>query len=376
MRGSVRVVLDARVSGDHFPGIGRVAVELGHALAREAEATGDVEVSFLVPPASAGRRAGALPPPHLEAADSPFSLAQHWSVPHLLAKSGADVYHSLFYLMPLRPGVPVVLTLMDVIPLVRPETQPAWKRAAFTLSLGAAIARADRLVAISESTRRDVRERFGLAPDRVRAVPIGVDARFAPVSVPAVDALRARLGLARPYLLYVGSNKPHKNLPRLVEAFLAIAPSRPGIDLTVAGVWDPRYGEARERARAGGEDGTRVRFLGPVDDADLPALYSGALAFAFPSLYEGFGLPVLEAMACGAPVVCGDGSSLPEVAGDAALLVDARSTDALAGALARLCDDDALRADLARRGPARAAAFPWSRTARAYLDLYREIARR
>ncbi len=371
----MRAVLDARVAGDHFPGIGRLAVELGRALAREALLTGEIEMAFLAPPADARGRAGRLPAPGVPCDSSPFSLTQQWTVPRALARAGADLYHSLFYLMPLFPGVPTVLSLMDLIPLVHPETQPAWKRAGFALAYRAALSRADALVAISESTRRDVCERFGVAPGRIRVVPPAAHERFSPAPPDAVSGLRSRLGLPGPYLLYFGSNKPHKNLVRLVEAFLAVAPPRADLVLAVGGVWDPRYDEAKTAAAASPLR-HRVRFLGPVDDGDLPALYSGALAFAFPSLYEGFGLPVLEAMACGTPVVTSATSSLPEVTGDAGLLVDPRSTDALAAALARLCDDESLRADLSARGRARASRFSWSRTARAHLDLYRELVAR
>jgi glycosyltransferase involved in cell wall biosynthesis len=368
----MHVVLDARVAGEHFPGIGRVARELGRALVREAAARGDTRVSFLVPAGAAGEVDPAAFPADrsIACASSPFSPGWGGEVPRTLARVGADVYHSLFYLLPVGVRVPLVLSCMDVIPLLRPETQPAWKRALYALSYRRAIARADALVAISESTRRDLVARFGVPAGRVAVVPLAADARFAPAASSEVAGLRGRLGLPGSYLLYVGSNKPHKNLSRLLAAYGAVAAARPDVALVVAGAWDPRYDAVRRAAPAG------VMFLGPVADADLPALYSGALAFAFPSLYEGFGLPVLEAMACGTPVVTSAISSLPEVAGDAALLVDPASTPAIAAALARLCDDGALRTELSRKALARAAEFSWERAARAYLDVYRAAAGR
>jgi glycosyltransferase involved in cell wall biosynthesis len=362
----MRVVLDARVATHHFPGIGRVALELGRAMARLAAASGD-EVKFLVPP-GLSRGAGRLPEGQtIECDTSPFSPAQHVTVPRLLERAGADVYHSLFYLMPWRPGRPTVLTCMDAIPLVRPETQPAWKRAAFALAHRVALARADQVIAISESTRRDLGACLGADVTRVRVVAHGADDRFEPPAPGVLAALRERLALPRPYLLYVGSNKPHKNLVRLVAAFARIAVARPGLDLVVAGPWDARYPETRAEAATLGL-GERVRFLGPVADLDLPVLLGGAIGFAFPSLHEGFGLPVLEAMRTGTAVVASATSSLPEVVGDAGLLVDPLDVEAIAAGLARLTDDEALRAELSRRGRERALGFTWERAARAHLD--------
>jgi glycosyltransferase involved in cell wall biosynthesis len=228
------------------------------------------------------------------------------------------------------------------------------------------------VISVSESTRRDLSVRFGIPGSRIRVVPHAADDRVAPAPVEAVAALRVRHGLAAPYLLYVGSNKPHKNLVRLVSAFATIAPSRSDLVLVIAGVWDSRYPEARTEAAARGL-GERVRFLGPVSDDDLPPLLTGALGFAFPSLYEGFGRPVLEAMSCGTPVLASATSSLPEVVGDAGLLVDPTQVEAIAQGLARLCDDADLRSDLARRGRVRALGFTWEHAARAHLEVDRAV---
>jgi alpha-1,3-rhamnosyl/mannosyltransferase len=174
-------------------------------------------------------------------------------------------------------------------------------------------------------------------------------------------------------VLYLGSNKPHKNLVRLIEAWRIVTSSfqLPASCLIVAGVWDERYPEVKLRAAELGL-GDRVIFLGPVAESDLPALYSGATLFAFPSIYEGFGLPVLEAMACGVPVVCSNVSSLPEVAGAAALLVDPLDVDGLAAAIGRVLADGNLRAELRQKGVAQAARFTWEETARRTLAIYRE----
>jgi alpha-1,3-rhamnosyl/mannosyltransferase len=173
-------------------------------------------------------------------------------------------------------------------------------------------------------------------------------------------------------MLYFGSNKPHKNVPRLVEAFAAGCARASGIDLVIAGHWDERYPQAKALAeRLSLKE--RVRFIGPVQDNDLPALYGGTELFVFPSEYEGFGLPVLEAMACGAPVVCSNRSSLPEVAGDAALLCDPHDAAALARALEQALTDRGLRAALQQRGLERAAQFTWEQAASHTLKMYRTI---
>jgi glycosyltransferase involved in cell wall biosynthesis len=188
-----------------------------------------------------------------------------------------------------------------------------------------------------------------------------------------------RYGIRRPYCLFVGNLEPRKNLPRLIEAFgllrrHGLAPADlPQLVLAGTRGW---LSSGIFRAAAGqGLEAPDIVFTGYVPPADLPALYAGAACFVFPSLYEGFGLPVLEAMACGTPVVASTASSLPEVAGDAALLVDPHDVEGLAGALRRLWGDAELRADLRERGLQRATLYSWERTARLTLDVYERVAR-
>jgi alpha-1,3-rhamnosyl/mannosyltransferase len=172
--------------------------------------------------------------------------------------------------------------------------------------------------------------------------------------------------------LYLGSNKPHKNLVRLIEAWAAIQAEARDVTLVIAGAWLPQHPEPRQHAKALGIN-DRVCWLGPLPGTDLPALYTAAEAFIFPSLYEGFGLPVIEALACGTPVACANTSSLPEVAGNAALLFDPTQVDAIVDALQRLLGDANLRADLRHQGLTQAAKFSWSRTAQETLALYRTL---
>jgi glycosyltransferase involved in cell wall biosynthesis len=232
--------------------------------------------------------------------------------------------------------------------------------------------RADRVIAISDATRDDLIELYGTPPDKVIAVPLGVDARFGPDrDADAESALRARLGIPPgPFVLTVGTMQPRKNHRRLVAAMARLHADAP---VVIAGGTGWGYDDVRREVERLGV-AERVVFAGFVDDGDLPDLYRAAAVFAYPALYEGFGLPVLEAMACGTPVVTSNVSSLPEVAGqDAALLVDPLDVDALAGALDRLLADGDLRARRRARGLARAAAFTWERAARETWAVYESL---
>lgn len=242
---------------------------------------------------------------------------------------------------------------------------------------------ATRVLADSEATRRDLIHFYSIPKDKIAVVYPGRDETLAPVADPvALAAVRARYGLASPYLLYVGTLHPRKNLVRLVQAFattvqLETEPSLPpgsNLQLVLAGqkgwLYDDIFAQVRKLGIA-----DRVVLTGYVPDADLPALLSGALAFVFPSLYEGFGLPVLEAMACGTPVICSNTSSLPEVAGDAALLVDPLDSHELAGAIHRIATDPGLRRLLVARGFEQVARFSWHRCARETLRVLEEAGR-
>ncbi len=364
----MHIVIDARTVTPHFPGIGRYVSNLLRALP-PIMAPGE-EITVLVHPDTPTDGKATI-----RVRGGPFSLRQQWEVPRALRRLRADIYHSTYFLMPYRPGVPTVLTVYDLIPILHPEAVSRQARWLFPHLLRLALRAAQRVIAISTTTRGDLCRVTGVPENRVDVVPLAPDPRFTPQPEPVVAHLREQMGLPPRYALYVGSNKPHKNLVRLIEAWDLISrmPEAAGWTLLIAGAWDPRYPEARQRARAlGSQD--RVRFLGPVDEADLPALYGGAGLFVFPSLYEGFGLPVLEAMACGAPVVCSDRASLPEVAGEAALLVDPTDVEALAEAITRLLADEDLREEMRRRALARAAEFSWERTARMTLAVYRQLA--
>lgn len=268
---------------------------------------------------------------------------------------------------PVRDGQRLVVTVHDLAFERFPELFPRNWRWLYRAGLRTAVKRADAILVPSQSTADDLRSRTSVDPTRVH-VTLLAPSLTTSGDDPA-DAL-AQLGVASPYVLSVGTIEPRKNLTRLVRAYRQVAPDVPHA-LVLAGALGWRADEVEtELARPG--PGTIVR-AGHVNDGQLDALYRGADAFVYPSLSEGFGLPVLEAMSRGVPTVTSNTSSLPEVAGDAALLIDPTDVSEMAEALARVLTDPALSGDLRARGHARAAMFSWAATARATLDAYRQV---
>jgi len=289
-------------------------------------------------------------------------------------RAGADLLHGVHYELPLQASMPQVVTVHDLTMITHPEWHEAAKVRWFRWAMRRAVARAQRVLCVSATTARDLTERLGVDPARVDVTPLGTDLRRA--SDGEVAALRARFGLGErePYLLGLGTLEPRKDLPTLVRAFALLARDLPH-RLVLAGLAGWGAGELRAVvAQSGVAD--RVLFPGYVPEPDKAALFSGADAFVYPSRYEGFGLPVLEAMACGVPTITTTGGSLPEVAGDGALLVDPGDPDVLAVAVAKLLGDPDEAAALARRGLARAAAQTWDRCAALTAAAYRRAAAR
>jgi glycosyltransferase involved in cell wall biosynthesis len=289
-----------------------------------------------------------------------------WCQTALRARVGLERPGVLLNTLPegvLRCQVPQVTVVHDLIPLAFPGEYP--RQQFYFRRLVPAILRESRaVIAVSEATRREVLAAYGLRPERVHAIPNGYDhAEFVPVG-PATDDGGV------PYVLYVGNLLPHKNLPRLTEAIAHVARQFP-VRLVIAGGGTPgRVGELR---RLADRVGARLELIPYVAQQALPALYRGARLLAMPSLSEGFGLPALEAMACGTPVVVGTTSAMPEVVGDAGLLVNPENTDAIADAILRLLTQDPLRKKLIARGLARATEFSWERTARQVLTILDEV---
>jgi glycosyltransferase involved in cell wall biosynthesis len=294
------------------------------------------------------------------------------SLPALVRRHRLDVLHSPHYTMPLRHSARSVVTFPDLTFLLYPELHQPLKRVFFPAMMRWSARHARRIIAISESTKRDLVQTLGVPGDRISTVLLAADTEYRRAPPSQVAEVCARYGLrAGEYLLYVGVLEPRKCIGQLVEAFSRIAPAADWLDLVIAGKRGWMYDQIFSQVTALGLE-TRVRFPGYVPQSDLPKLYSGARAFVYPSRYEGFGLPVLEAMSCGTPVVTSSVSSMPEVAGDGALLVDPDDIPGLAEVLARVVHDASLRQDLSRRGQVQAASFSWERCARDTLRVYQD----
>jgi glycosyltransferase involved in cell wall biosynthesis len=363
------IVLDARTATNHFPGISRYVVNLAHALMRIAP---DLNLVLLHDPSAASTRLVLPNLTRIECPVSPFSVRQQWSVPRQLRRAEVKLYHTPYYLMPYRPGVPAVFTCHDLIPLVYPQYFSATQRLIYRLANALALKTVSMTIVVSQATKADLLRYFRFDPQRITIIPEAADRHFCPQPPERIAAARNKYVLPERYVLYLGSNKPHKNLVCLVQAWQMENVKHPmsNTKLVIAGQWDGRYTEARRLVEELGMK-NQVIFAGAVEENDLPALYSGAELFVFPSLYEGFGLPVLEAMACGTPVVCSSASSLPEVAGNAAILVPSPTqVDTLAAAIGQVLREEELRQVMRQDSLAQAARFSWERTAYETLAVY------
>ena len=372
--------LDYTAAVHQAAGIGRYVREMTRALVTLRP---DSELRLFV----AGARTVRLPPPPGQAVYRPSPLSERtharlWHrlrlpLPVELWTGPLDLFHACdFTLPPTRSRVRTVLTIYDLAYERYPaETMPGMARY-LSAVVPRSARRADHVIAISEATRADLIDLYHLPPEKISVAYPGVEPRFHPRPDAGEEAaLRARYGLPEaPFVLTVGTLQPRKNHLRLVRAFARLEASlRKQTRLVIAGGAGWAYRSVQEEVvRLGLEE--QVIFTGFVADADLPALYRLATVFAYPALYEGFGLPVLEAMACGVPVVAANTSSLPEITGpEAALLVDPFDVDGIASALARLLSDEALRLSLREKGPVRAGQFTWARTAMAVWGAYERL---
>jgi glycosyltransferase involved in cell wall biosynthesis len=295
-------------------------------------------------------------------------------LPGRLAALGIDVLHSTHHTLPLRPvRAKRVVTVHDVTFFRIPERYPAARRAYMQLTTRAAAKVADAIIVPSQTVRDDVIAALRVDPGKIAVVYEAASSIYRPAPRDEALAVAAQYGIAPPYLLSVGSLEPGKNRARLIRAMRELRDDGVDAALAIVGQRAWRYEEDfRLISELGMVD--RIRYLGYVQKDHLPALHSAATAFVFPSLYEGFGLPVLEAMACGAPVLTSNVSATAEVAGDAALLVDPQSRDEIREGMRRLLADAQLRRELARRGIERADAFSWRRAADETHAVYERLA--
>jgi alpha-1,3-rhamnosyl/mannosyltransferase len=370
-RKKLPIAIDARTAHAHFPGIGRYVASLAGAMQRlDADRT-----ICLICRSTEDMQSFNLPPTRkIPCRYSPFSIGQQWVVPGLLKRERVALYHSPYYMMPVRPGVPTVLTFHDAIPLVDPYSFGVVQRFVFRIAAGLALEAASCVIVASHAAAADLERYFHVQPQRVAVIPHGVEGRFSARPPGELESMRKKYVLPEKYVLYVGMNKPHKNLARLVEAWGKINADARLTDyaLAVGGYWDRRYPEAKMLVERFGIQ-EKVLFLGPVEEADLPALYTGATLFVFPSLLEGFGFPVLEAMACGVPVACSNRSSLPEVAGEAAAYFNPADPGDMAGVIAKTLRNEPYRRVLSETGLERSSQFTWEKTARQTLACYDRV---
>ncbi|HNT76414.1 MAG TPA: glycosyltransferase family 1 protein [Anaerolineae bacterium] len=376
----MHIAIDYTAAARQGAGIGRYARELITAiLAAETShrytlmaAVGGLGAAWDVEKSRLRQAAGATP---LGFCDLPLTddwMARLWQrarlpLPADLITGRADLFYSPdFVLPPLRRGTRAILTVHDLSFLRHPETFPPALRAYLTAGVPRSVAHSDLILADSEATRRDIVELLCIPPENVATLYPGVSPHFTPIAAPGErEKLQVQYGVgARPYILAVGTIQPRKNYPFLMEACDPLAQAH-NLDLVIIGkaAWLADTTLIAAAAR------DYVHLLGFCHDADLPALYRQARLLAFPSLYEGFGFPPLEAMACGTPVVASTTSSVPEVVGDAGLLCNPYDTSAWTQAIAQLLTDESLRQQLQPAGLAQAARFTWEAAARRWLTL-------
>jgi glycosyltransferase involved in cell wall biosynthesis len=378
----MRIGIDYTAAARQGGGIGRYTRELVAALLRL-----DAYNRYAIFAAVGGLKSGGwrLEIEHLRSLISGFKfraipITDNWlhrlwqrlrlPIPAEVITGPLDIFYSPdFVLPPTLRATRTLLTVHDLSFLHYPDAFVPSLRQYLERVVPRSVARADRVLADSKSTRDDLVAHFGTPPEKVQVLYSGVDTRFHPKKESGEQKrLRGKYGIESPYVLSVGTLQPRKNYVRLIKAFANLPLA--DLQLVIAGgrgwLYEDIFAEAEKH-------GDRVRILGFVDDADLPALLRNAALFAFPSLYEGFGLPVLEAMACGVPVVCSNASSLPEVAGDAALMVDPLDVDGLAETMARVLEDADLQQEMIDKGLAQAARFTWEVAARQLLDVFETL---
>jgi glycosyltransferase involved in cell wall biosynthesis len=317
-------------------------------------------------------------PPYVTIVNIPFPrLWTHIRLSAEMLVQPPDVLFVPAHVLPLIHPRRSVVTVHDLGYLHYPQAHRPADRRYLDWSTRWNARQATAVLADSQATKDDLLRAYGVPAEKVHVVYLGRDETLGPVRDEHLLAhVREHYGIGGRYLLVVGTLQPRKNLARTIEAFAHVAgmPALAGVQLVLAGkrgwLYDDLFAQVARHGLAG-----RVHFPGYIEDAHLPALLNGALAFVFPSLYEGFGIPVLEAGACGVPVITSNTSSLPEVAGDAALLVDPHDVDAIADAMYRLVTDAALRAELTRRGQENIKRFSWEKCARETLAVLEEVGR-
>lgn len=363
-----RIIIDARKYFDF--GIGTY---ISHLVDRLAALSSPHTFRLLVSPGDAPNIA---PPAGWESETIAYGK---YSVSEILllgrnvrSHGGPFVFHSPHYTLPMGLKNRSVVTIHDLIHLRFPQVFSLAQRAYARGMIGHAVKSARYVITDSEFTRQDILRSFKTSEDKVVAVPLGVSDRFRVLSDSQKEQFRIRNNLSRPYILFVGNPKPHKGIDVLLRSFAAIAPKYPEYDLLFVG-GKPPVDVLGGVDATGAAMGARIRSVGHVSDDDLVGYYNCAEMLVLPSLYEGFGLPALEAMACGTCVIVSDAASLPEIVGDAALIFHSNDQTSLAERIKSLLNNTALRRTMIERGKEQARKFPWERTARETLTIYEQV---
>lgn len=361
----LRVLLDCRMAT--WTGVGRYTVGLTRALA----AREDISLSIVIAEKDRALFARASLEAIVSAKSHPFSLGGALEMGRIARRLRPDVTHCAHFLTPLPAPHPLVVTVHDISPLVVHGIMPsALKRAIYRRQVARAVRVADRILVDAPFTVGEITRIFPSAAGRITSIPIAADDFSAGHIAPLTGRLAGLAG--ERYILTMGSTRAHKDIPTLLRAFALLAPAHPELRLLLAGEGEDGYLDAH---LAGSSESvrSRVAFTGRVTDHELRSLYASAAVFAFPSLYEGFGLPPLEAMSLGAPVVVADAASLPDVVADAALLMPPGDAPALVEAIERIIGDTELRTRLIAAGRARAAQLTWEATGAATTRVYRAV---
>jgi len=370
------ICIDLSAAAHERAGLGRYAASLTRALLKlEPELTG-----FINDP-----RESRLPAP---LSDLPLHTAhlprKRWRLRAAASYFGGppldhvfpnvSLFHATEHLLPKISHARSVFTLHDVAYLLFPKYHLWQNRFYLSVMMPRFLACADAIITVSENTRRDALKFYQLDPAKVQVIPEGVEPQFAPIAQPIIlQAIRQKYHLPERFILYVGTIEPRKNLPTLLEAYAALRTELPEVGLVIAGGKGWLYESFFERVKALGLE-EKISLTGYVPDEDLPGLLNCASVFAYPSVFEGFGLPPLEAMACGTPVICSNASSLPEVVDTAGVLLAPKAVRGWVEALRRVLTDSPLHADLRARGLTRAQQFTWEKAAAETLKVYEGVA--
>jgi len=372
----MRIGIDARWIFPEISGVGRVTEKLIHNL---GELGGDNTYILLFSDPGLMNQYGSRwsKYPNLKPVLLPwgiFSPGNQLKMPSFIRREGIDLFHSTNYMLPLfLRKIAVISTIHDLIPIKFPHFTPRAKKTRFNRLFRRLLIqcarRSDRVITVSHHTRDDLMRILGLPPEKIAVVYNGIDSKYHPQNRNGHPGSLP----SDPFILYVGRFDPYKNVVGLIRSFNRFCRDRKDNPrLVLAGHLDPRYPEAIQIVEELGLQ-ARVSFLDGATEEELIQLYSAARILILPSLYEGFGLPPLEAMACGTPVIASDRGSLPEVVGDAGLIIDPEGEDSIAGAIERLWESDTLRSELREKGLRRAKDFSWEKTARETLKVYEEL---